>query len=252
MTNIEKKKVLEILDYWKTIELLNQVDIPQESEDNKKVVKKITRGELIDSSLDKISIFTSLNVPSIDLSDKLKTDKEKFSRFPGEGADLSFLFGRIKRNDMVDYLAKFVKNHDEQPDIAYPKRSEIAWFSFKTDSEGIYQKNSFQLSPLLWAISVWNKKVNGFSLNSIDYDDETKKYDSWLQEAEELFAVLPSVFSDIHNSYVKKITPELPADYKGLFIYDRYKNNEAKDKDENSEDYASLGKSFFWMISFCS
>lgn len=245
MTNIEKKKVLEILDYWKTIELLNQVDIPQESEDNKKVVKKITRGELIDSSLDKISIFTSLNVPSIDLSDKLKTDKEKFSRFPGEGADLSFLFGRIKRNDMVDYLAKFVKNHDEQPDIAYPKRSEIAWFSFKTDSEGIYQKNSFQLSPLLWAISVWNKKVNGFSLNSIDYDDETKKYDSWLQEAEELFAVLPSVFSDIHNSYVKKITPELPADYKGLFIYDRYKNNEAKDKDENSEDYANLGKSFF-------
>ncbi|MDX8289129.1 AAA domain-containing protein [Metabacillus indicus] len=245
MTNIEKKKILEILDYWKTIELLNQVDIPQESEDNKKVVKKITRGELIESSLDKISIFTSLKVPSIDFTEKLKNDKEKFSQFPGEGADLSFLFGRIKRNDMVDYLAKFVKDYDEQPDIAYPKRSEIAWFSFKTDSEGIYQKNSFQLSSLLWAISVWNKKVNGFSLNSIDYDDVTKKYDSWLQETEELLSVLPSVFSDIYNSYVKTIKPELPTDYIGHFIYDRYKNDEAKGKDENPEDYASLGKSFF-------
>lgn len=252
MKIIEKNNVLEILDYWKTIELINQVDIPKESDDNKKVIKKIKSGELIDNSLDKISIFTKLKEPSINLSNKLKDNKEKFSRFPCEGTDLSFLFGRIKRNDLVDYLTKFVKNHDEQPDIAYPKSSEIAWFSFKTVSEGIYQKNSFQLSPLLWAISVWNKKVNGFSLNSIDYDNENKKYDSWLEEAEDLFAVLPSVFSDIYNTYVKTIKSELPADYIGHFIYDRYKNDEIKDKEENPEDYASLGKSFFWLISFCS
>lgn len=245
MKIIEKNNVLEILDYWKTIELINQVDIPKESYDNKKVIKKIISGELIDNSLDKISIFTKLKEPSINLSIKLKDNKEKFSRFPCVGTDLSFLFGRIKRNDLVDYLTKFVKNHDEQPDIAYPKSSEIAWFSFKTVSEGIYQKNSFQLSPLLWAISVWNKKVNGFSLNSIDYDNENKKYDSWLEEAEDLFAVLPSVFSDIYNTYVKTIKSELPADYIGHFIYDRYKNDEVKDKEENPEDYASLGKSFF-------
>ena len=41
MEKAKKNQVLEILDYWKTIEFLGQIDIPEESTDNKKFLKKI-------------------------------------------------------------------------------------------------------------------------------------------------------------------------------------------------------------------
>lgn len=40
MEEEKKNQVLEILDYWKTIELLGQTDIPEESPDNKRNLKK--------------------------------------------------------------------------------------------------------------------------------------------------------------------------------------------------------------------
>ena len=42
MENAQKNRVLEILDYWKTVEFLGQNDILQESSENKKLIKKLS------------------------------------------------------------------------------------------------------------------------------------------------------------------------------------------------------------------
>ena len=41
MEDKRKNTVLEILNYWKITEFLGQTDIPQESTENKKLIKNI-------------------------------------------------------------------------------------------------------------------------------------------------------------------------------------------------------------------
>ena len=43
MDKIKKNQVLEILDYWKTVEFLGQIDIREESQENRKAAGKARR-----------------------------------------------------------------------------------------------------------------------------------------------------------------------------------------------------------------
>ena len=45
MEDKRKNAVLEILNYWKITEFLGQTDIPQESTENKKLIKNIKNGK---------------------------------------------------------------------------------------------------------------------------------------------------------------------------------------------------------------
>ena len=46
MDKIKKNQVLEILDYWKTVEFLGQIDIREESQENRKAAGKTRMGRL--------------------------------------------------------------------------------------------------------------------------------------------------------------------------------------------------------------
>ena len=162
MDNTMKSQVLEILDYWRTIEFLGQTDIPEESPENKSLIEKILKGKNPEGKkADKIEVFHFLETPYLEPEEMLEEDLNKFTDFGSIGGEIAFCLGRIDRNSVVEYLEKYVENPEQSPEIAYPKKSAIAWCSFKTDAEGKYQQGSFRLSPILWAIDVWDKSGAG-------------------------------------------------------------------------------------------
>jgi len=246
MEKAKKNQVLEILDYWKTIEFLGQTDIPEESPDNKNLLEKIEKGEK--TSEDKIEIFMELVSPYLSIEKQLETDEEKYTNYPSIGEEIDFCIGRIERNVIVEYLEKFLDNREESPEIAYPKKSAIAWCSFKTDAEGLYIQDSFQLSPILWAISVWEKskaqKNHDFYLDKEEYDEIISHIDEDLQD-QNVSQFLSSLFEKIFKEYVKSQFPDILKETLGFFEYNRYLNEETRDEDEEPTDYSDLGKSFF-------
>lgn len=67
MEDKRKNAVLEILNYWKITEFLGQTDIPQESSENKKLIKNIKNGKEVKAEkieAEKIEVFFDLPVLS--------------------------------------------------------------------------------------------------------------------------------------------------------------------------------------------
>ena len=246
MEKAKKNQVLEILDYWKTIEFLGQIDIPEESTDNKKLLKKIVNGEKVNEN--KIEIFNNLVSPYLSVEKQLEQDAKKFANYPSAGEEISFCIGRLERNLVVEYLERFMENRENSPEIAYSKKSTIAWCSFKTDAEGLYIQDSFQLSSILWALSVWEKsktqKNPDFYLNKEEYDEIVSDIDEELQD-QNITQFLTSIYERVYKEFVKTQFPDIPKDTLGFYKYNRYINEEARDEDEDPADYADLGKSFF-------
>ncbi len=252
MENTRKNQVLEILNYWKTIEFLGQTDIPEESPENRKIITRINKGETVSGAakkaVNKIEIFSNLVTPCVRMEEILACDAAKYTEFPSVGQEASFCIGTTDRNSVVAYLERFVPNREESPEVAYPKKSAIAWFSFKTDLEGLYVAESFHLSPILWAISEWEKSRAGqnhnFSLNTREYDKIVEKMDDELQE-KNVSEFLAHVYDKIYAEYVKNLFPVTAPGSLGFLQYNRYINDEKRDSDEDPADYADLGKSFF-------
>ena len=117
MEKAQKAQVLEILDYWKTIEFLGQTDIPKVSHNNR--TKKRYKKE----------IFIDLVSPYIDIEKLLETDLQKYQEYPSVGDEIDFCLGEIDRNAVVDCLENFLETKEENPEIVYPKTSKIAWCS---------------------------------------------------------------------------------------------------------------------------
>ncbi|MCI7770054.1 MAG: AAA domain-containing protein [Eubacterium sp.] len=242
MEENQKNQVLEILDYWKLIEFLGQTDILDQSPDNKKIIEKIKKGEKTDA--DKVEIFIELFSPYINVEKQLEQDKENFCNYPSIGDKFHFCIGKIERNTIVEYLEKYIDNKNELPEIVYPKKSAIAWCSFKTDAEGMYIQNSFQLSPILWAIAMWNSSDSQINLNKDEYDKIVSKIDEELQD-KNVQQFLTSISEEIYIKYIRYPFPNIPRDTLGFIEYNRYINEDTRNRDENPTDYSNLGKSFF-------
>lgn len=246
MEQARKNQVLEILDYWKITEFLGQADIPEENPDNRRRINKIRKGQKVTAN--KIEIFSPLLRLPVQAEEVLEKDGEAYTDFPVAGNELSFCIGRISRNDVVDYLEKFMDSREERPEIAYPRKSAIAWFSFQTDPEGLYLEESFRLSPILWAISVWEKNLaqsnHDFSLNTREYDEIVEKIDAELTD-ENVGVFLEALYNRIYREFVQKSFQSPGQDSLGFMAYCRYPSQEKRDMDEDPVDYTDLGKSFF-------
>lgn len=117
MEQTRRNQVLEILDYWKTIEFLGQIDIPEESPENQKIISKLQKGETVREN--KIELFSDLKTPFPDLEKKLESDAGQFKDFAATGDNITFCIGRTERNNIVSYLEKFMENPLESPEISY-------------------------------------------------------------------------------------------------------------------------------------
>lgn len=238
MDKKQKGQVLEILDYWKTIEFLEQKDL------------SIERGEKNAPKADTKSVTKEISL-EIDLRSLL--EKDKSIDFPESSETIGFILGKTKRNDYAAYIIdNFMEEKPNSPELPYPKNSAFGWFSLSTDLNGIYQKNTFQLSPLLWALSVWEKnkadRSNNFYLDISKYDEIIKEKDEELEE-KNINDFLPQVYQDIKKKYIDPVS--LDSQFKhetiGILIYSRYKDEKVKSKEEEGEmgSLADLGRSYF-------
>lgn len=249
MENKQKAAVLEILNYWKITEFLGQTDIPQESSENKKLIKNIKNGNEVKA--EKIEVFFDLSVlsaPDIDLEMILEKDRDDYAKFPSVGDEIHFCLGKVERNTVVDYLEKFIEDKSDNPEIAYPQKSAIAWCSFKTDTKGVYLQNSFKLSPILWAVAKWDEtrahNSHDFYLDTSEYEELVGEIDEELQD-QNVDEFISTIYEKIFNEYVKRRFLDDPQESMGIAEYNRYASEQARDADEDAFDYADLGKSFF-------
>lgn len=262
MNNKRLQDAADILEYWKIIEFLGQTDIKAQSNESKKLLRRIVeKGERGDHADDKIKKMKKLevfhNIDDLsDVPEMLVKDSEPFSDFPEVGQDFFFCMGKILRNDFVDYLEKYIPNHNEMPELAYQENQAIAWFSFKTDAEGNYQKDSFILSPLLWAAKEWeqlNANDKMFSLDLEKYKEATSEIIEQLKDYEEEYGeintrdFLDDIYNLIYDQYIKDLFPQavIKQKHKGFCEYNRYRSVSDKIRDKNPEDYSDLGSSFF-------
>lgn len=253
MKEIIKKQVLEILDYWKLIEFLSQKNIPKQDSKHKKIMEQIKNGEKTNKDVKKIEIFIELNFSdfnyiNFNVTKQLNDDNDNYSDYSSIGEDFSYCIGKIKRNTVVEYLAQYIENKNESPEVSYNENEAIAWCSFKTDLNGVYIKGSFQLSPILWAISIWGKpntqKNQDFNLDKDKYDDIVVNLDKNLQ-GKNVTSFLSDLYKKIYNDYAKAISPNSLNDVTILIEYNRFLSEEIKNKSENLINYSDLGKSFF-------
>lgn len=187
MDKTKKQKALDILSYWELMEFLEQDNIePQEKKVTGAISALIHEGKPITniSSLniyhyigekltDDVDIDDFFNdsrtivealgedidkIKKTDLKSILSEDADIFKNFPNGGGDYMFFMGRIPRNDIVEYLRNYLPDDERQleellPELPYQDNEAIAWFAFRTDGEGKYQPKSFELSPILWALT---------------------------------------------------------------------------------------------------
>ena len=238
MDKTHKEQVLAILDYWKTIEFLEQDDLPKVS--NNKDDGNASKAET--------KIVTREISLEIDIQSLL--DKDKSIDFPENSETIGFIYGKTERNAYAAYIEKFMKEKPNSPELPYPKSSAFGWFSFSTDLKGVYLKNSFQLSPLLWALSVWEKnnadKYYDFHLDISEYEEIIKEKDEEMEE-KTINIFLPRVYHDIKKKYIDPVSFDFQVEDRGIIIYRRYKNKGVKEKEEEEENLvlADFGKSFF-------
>ncbi len=279
MDESKKKKVLKILEYWKMVELLSQVDIPLESNDNKKHIKDVVEGKTDKSKppIDKLDIFNHISIEKekFELEEIISVNQEVNNKYPFLGGEIAVIVVEIKRNDFVEHLGKYFNPSDNQIDLSYPDNSMLAWCSYKLDHEGKYVEKSFKLSPILWAAAEWNKlkkvKNMSFSLEKSEYDAVIDKINDELiknfNEAKVVVSDANSVndkikeinnykdlkvsdlfnylYENVYEEYVKPIFPVITSEYRGEVIYTRYLTEEAREKDDGENNYADLGRSYY-------
>jgi len=240
MNKEQKERVLEILEYWKTIEFLEQNDIP-------KVLDDRQENPISNSNTKNVVKEFSLKVK---LEKQMKGDMERYPSFPETSERIGFIFGKIERNAYATYIEKFLKERPNNPEKPYPKTSSFGWFSFSTDLKGIYQKGTFQLSPLLWSLSVWEKNnadINyDFHLDTEEYEGYIKKKDEELEE-KNITEFLIDVYRDVKGAFVPSELLDTHIEEGGVYLYRRYIDEKVKKKEEDGEelDLADLGRSFF-------
>lgn len=264
MNNIKKNQVLQVLNYWKIVEFLGQSDIHKNGLDAIESFNKENEENLIVKKFGgkekdgKIEVFFNLSSFDdekyiIDIEKLVSSGIAKHPDYTENAEEVQFCIGKIERNAVVEYLQRFYK--DENPELNYLKQSAIAWFSFKSDLKGQYLQNSFSLSPILWAISVWEKSKSGgnFYLNISEYDELIKAIDNKLQD-ENVADFFDDLYGEIRCNFVNQafLNPQtntailqVKSIPKGFAVYSLYKNEEELSYDENPTDYTDLGKSFY-------
>lgn len=265
MDQVTKQKVLEILGYWELTEFLEQKDIELQDKSMKEAIsnlilkgiplperqrtvevyhnigKKITNEISIDDFFGKSRKNTEelLNediekIKKTDMEQLLSEDNKYFEDFPELGNECEFSIGNIPRNDIVEYLMRYLPEEERQlPEQPYQQDEAIAWFVFKTNSDGKYTENSFGLSPILWTLSEWKKRGGGpesYSINTVKYKSDCEAFENFIYTVENTYGsarlemFLPQIYGRVFTEYIRDLFPNIlqnSCHEIGFFKYER-------------------------------
>ena len=248
MNNIAYK----IVEFWYITEFLSQEAFPQDTRANVKNVNLVTKIETDDiekKNLKWISKFILFhNFPlEQETSELLKKENDFYKNYPLWSSALHLCIGKVKRESLVRQLYQCLQLVDDRPEEDH---GEICLIGLKIDKDGVYENNSFSLSPLLWGIyqcSVSKGKISEI-LTKENYDHVLETVEGKISKTEPLQKKdIKSLYDYVFDQYIKPIPKNvIESSFDGSFVYTRYDNEETfKNEDDKAEDISNLVKNFY-------
>lgn len=177
--NIDQSQALSIIDFWFTIEFLNQESMASYYKMGKQAARykeELKRGMARKKSVlqDFIPIRQNENVGSILEESKKITSLMICHEF-------TLFLGKAKREDCVQKIARNISWDDVRPEQC---EDEVALAAVRFTEEGRLIKESFSLSPLIWAVSRLEGQDGDISskLSSEKYISDVKKLEEHLKD----------------------------------------------------------------------
>ena len=246
---INKAKELQILDYWYINEFLNQNSLEDEKIRQEAEIK-LSSSE----NIKKVTYCISLNKGEDFFSElKATINLHKMKVW----SNITVYLGKMKRECCIKKIAKILGSKEERPEES---NDYIAWASLQLNSDGAYVEDSFDLSPILWALNqlkINSEKFSGnlsmelFEQDKDKFEERLEKELSYSQSngikvSEELWKVLEL----IQESYVNTLEFSEQQDKVGgqeiFLVFKMYHDEETKEKNTIKDfAYSNLSQTFY-------
>lgn len=240
-----------IIEYWKNIEFLGQAEIPAEKPEdrvnNKKAKNQMKNKNGTKLLVKKICLFHEIK-DGVNVENFLMQDGQEYSAYHVLGDNLYYCFGNIKREKCTALIANQVHYESE---LRPEKQSDsIAWFAFKTTTDGAYVRGSLSVSPVLWAIDVMKKQ----GIKELDRAISYQNYRTFIKEFENQFfnkeklsvSDINKIYKAFYDKYINQYFKNESYEMNGKLIYQRYCSIEEKQKEAYETDYSCLWRSFIF------
>ncbi|CAH1059845.1 AAA domain-containing protein [Paenibacillus pseudetheri] len=253
-TDFDRKREIaqKIVDFWHTIEFLNQDLFPKNTTENGKAVDLVKKKLLvisnkkIERNIKKFQLYYNLPL-DIEISELMTRDDNFFVDHPVCSDVLHLCIGKIKREQLIKALYRILSVPDDRPE---EDTNEICFIGLKVDKEGVYIENSLRISPLVWGIYniyLSGGKVEG-QLSSKRYESDLSTFNENICKSEVLQqSQLEELYRSLFDKYMRPLCGSAPdLELEGNIIYSRYDNNKTCLKEEEkAEDISELVKGFY-------
>ncbi len=187
MTNDElRSDAAKILDYWRIMDMLTQDKLPG------------THCQQI-GKVKESSQITSERVFQTAEKDGRRPEFNLYRELYREAAALGWkkwghidiYIGKVPREYCVEKLAEYIRKRDPERDIEkyLPEvsRDNIALATIQLDSNGKYEKHSFSLSPIVWALNMLskNEKLDLSLLTKSNYYSAVSEFEGFFLNSPE-------------------------------------------------------------------
>ncbi|EAF7188044.1 DNA helicase, partial [Listeria monocytogenes] len=129
-------KAMEIIEFWRLIEFLNQKAFPIQNTEDRKV--QLSKMEEINQN--KLTIFEEVTDQQT-IKEKIKDNEKLNEQLPITSSDFHIVVGRMQRKIIIDTLYQEFKDKETVENNA----ENIAMFAMKVNSEGQYIKESLRV-----------------------------------------------------------------------------------------------------------
>ncbi|EFS04442.1 superfamily I DNA/RNA helicase [Listeria seeligeri FSL S4-171] len=240
-------KAMEIIEFWRLIEFLNQKAFPVQSKDERKI--QISTPEEINQN--KLTVFEEITSQQT-IKEKIQANEKLNEQLPITSTNFHILVGRMERKVIIDTLYQKFKDRDTVEN----NPEKIAMYALKVNAEGKYIKGSLRLSPLLWGMTICcyypDKLKTKLKLEEY-YKTIAIIEAKFFSEDENENEITTDILEDIYNYILKCFVNNYIhanknnyAVYCNKLIYTCFKNQEEFDKyDETLEDHSELMLGFF-------
>lgn len=243
---INIKSVEQILNYWLMTEYTEQNDFPVFTTEAGKAGNMLRQKGVLPEKYN--GKFIIDHVAVTDHSDAVfsaaKNNPAADETFPYISNIRYFAMGRIRRNQIVEYLIR-LSGREELHENAYKDKTEIAWFSFSAADDGTYVEHSFRLSNLLWAITTIRKdksrKALSYDLSPAEYEKITESFEEKLAGKKYADFIKP-LHDEIYREYVGCLG--IPDEMSGVCALYRYAEEPDGAEEKPEEDPTDPGRSF--------
>lgn len=228
---MQENTTQQILQFWYITEFLNQNNYPHVAKKETKNRKNITLEHLIHEDTD--------------IYKRMDQDYYSMKHLPVKSDTIDICLGKITRDLCVKMIYKLSKQKDNRIN---PTQGHIAIMGLQVSNLKRYIPNSFNLSPIIWTIyklsTSSNKNLNVL-INEDEYKKDLDEIEAWLMNQEELdMNLIQLCFEKVKNKFLASLELK-ELSYQGVFSYQRFSDEQTKEKSEELSNFANLNMNFF-------